>query len=59
MDAVFGFLKEHVFAVIVFTGLVVGFLILRTSPSDVRNLDDLDGLLRDGQPALVEFYSNI
>lgn len=39
-------------------GIVIAFLALRTSPSDVRSVAEVDSLLRDGQPTLVEFYSN-
>ena len=58
MDAVLIFLREHSFAAIVIVGLIAAFLILRTSPSDVSDLSELDDLLQDGQPTLLEFYSN-
>ena len=58
MDAVLSFLREHSFAAIVIVGLIAAFLILRTSPSDVSDLSELDDLLQDGQPTLLEFYSN-
>ena len=39
--------------------LVVGvFLVLRTPASDIASSAELAGVLADGQPTLVEFYSN-
>jgi hypothetical protein len=39
--------------------LVVGvFLVLRTPSSDIASSAELEGVLADGQPTLVEFYSN-
>ena len=39
--------------------LVVGvFLVLRTPASDFASSAELAGVLTDGQPTLVEFYSN-
>lgn len=58
MDVVLSFFREHRVAAIVILCLVAAFLILRTSPSDVSDLSELDSLLQDGQPTLVEFYSN-
>jgi len=58
MDVMLSFFREHRVAAIVILGLVAAFLILRTSPSDVSDLSELDSLLQDGQPTLVEFYSN-
>jgi hypothetical protein len=34
------------------------FILLRSKPSDVESLNELDGLLSTGQPTVVEFYSN-
>ena len=34
------------------------FIFLRSKPSDVESLNELDGLLSTGQPTVVEFYSN-
>jgi hypothetical protein len=59
MDTALDVLKEHGFAATVIFGLIAAFLILRTSPSDVSNLDELNDVLGDGQPTLVEFYSNV
>jgi hypothetical protein len=34
------------------------FIFLRSKPSNVSSLNELDGLLSTGQPTVVEFYSN-
>ncbi len=34
------------------------FILLRSKPSNVASLNELDGLLSSGQPTVVEFYSN-
>jgi hypothetical protein len=40
-------------------GAMVGaFLALRTQASPVASVADVDAILRGGQPALVEFFSN-
>jgi hypothetical protein len=43
--------------------LVVGimaaaFIFLRSSPSQISSLTQLNGLLAKGQPTVIEFYSN-
>ncbi len=51
-------IRENWLLLLVVGGIVVAFLALRTSPSEVRSVAEVDSLLRDGQPTLVEFYSN-
>ena len=34
------------------------FIFLRSKPSNVESLNEMDGLLSTGQPTVVEFYSN-
>jgi hypothetical protein len=34
------------------------FILLRSEPSDLASLDELNGVLSAGQPTVVEFYSN-
>ncbi len=34
------------------------FILLRSKPSNVASLNELDGLLSSGEPTVVEFYSN-
>lgn len=44
---------------LIFLALFAGaFIFLRSKPSNVASLDELDGLLSTGQPTVVEFYSN-
>ncbi|MCB0191545.1 MAG: hypothetical protein KDJ65_06330 [Anaerolineae bacterium] len=39
--------------------LIMGaFIFLRTEPSNIRNADELAKTLTDGQPKVLEFYSN-
>jgi hypothetical protein len=42
-----------------FVGLLIAaFLLLRNRPTDVASLTELEAMLGNGQPALIEFYSN-
>jgi hypothetical protein len=34
------------------------FILLRSEPSDLASLDELNGVLSADQPTVVEFYSN-
>jgi hypothetical protein len=44
---------------LIFLALIAGtFIFLRSKPSNVASLNELDGLLSAGQPSVVEFYSN-
>jgi len=38
--------------------IATAFIFLRSKPSNVASLGELDGLLSAGQPTVVEFYSN-
>jgi hypothetical protein len=38
--------------------LIGGFLVLRTKGSQLASLDEFDALITDGQPVVVEFFSN-
>ena len=39
--------------------VIIGcFVFLRTEPSDIQNGDQLALILNDGQPKVIEFYSN-
>jgi hypothetical protein len=51
-------LRENWLFLLIVGALAVAFLTLRTSPSDVSSLEEVDALLNSGQPAMVEFYSN-
>jgi hypothetical protein len=44
---------------LILLALMVGaFIFLRSKPSDVASVDELNGLLSAGQPTVVEFYTN-
>lgn len=38
--------------------IAVAFLFLRSTPSQLDSLTQLNGLLVRGQPTIIEFYSN-
>ena len=52
------FLRENWLFLVVVGGVITAFLALRTPASEVESVAELDGLLQNGQPTLVEFYSN-
>jgi len=35
------------------------FIFLRSTPTDFNSITELDGVLADGQPVVLEFYSNL
>lgn len=51
-------LRENWLFLLVLGGIVVAFMVLRTPASAVGSLTEVDAILQDGQPTLVEFYSN-
>jgi hypothetical protein len=52
------FLRENWLFLLVVGGVVIAFLALRTPSSAVASVDEVDAALLDGQPTLIEFYSN-
>jgi hypothetical protein len=51
-------LKEN-WVLLAFLGVVAGaLLLLRSKPSNVSDLDELQKALTAGQPTVVTFYSN-
>jgi hypothetical protein len=50
--------KENWLFMLVIAGLVGGFLFLRTPASAVASVGDVDAILVDGRPTMLEFYSN-
>lgn len=52
------FLRENWLILLVVGAVVIGFMALRTPASAVGTVDEVDSLLKNGQPTLVEFYSN-
>jgi len=51
-------LRENWLFLLIVGGIVVAFMALRTPASAVGSMEELDGVLTNGQPTLVEFYSN-
>ncbi len=51
-------LRENWLLLLILGGIVTAFLFLRTPASAVGSVADLDAILQNGQPTLVEFYSN-
>lgn len=51
-------LRENWLLLLVIGGLLAGFLVLRTPASAVSTVSEVDAVLQNGQPTLVEFYTN-
>ena len=50
---------KGLWAVIGIIVLIIGaFIFLRTEPSNIDDVDELTLILADGQPKVIEFYSN-
>lgn len=58
MIQVIAWLKANWLLLIVLASFLGVFIFLRSKPSQVVSLDELNGLLASGQPTVVEFYSN-
>jgi hypothetical protein len=52
------FWRENWLFLIVVSGIVLAFAALRTPASAVGSVAEVDAVLQNGQPTLVEFYSN-
>ncbi len=52
------FLRGSWLLLLLVGGIVAVFLFLRTPASAVGSLTEVDALLQNGQPTLVQFYSN-
>jgi nicotinamide riboside transporter PnuC len=50
--------REYWLLLIVAGVIVVAFLALRTPASAVSSVAEVDAILQNGRPTLVEFYSN-
>lgn len=50
--------RENWLFVLIIGGLITVFLVLRTPGSAVGSVAEVDAMLNNGQPTLVEFYSN-
>lgn len=51
-------LRENWLLLLVVGGIVAAFLVLRTPASAVSSVAEVDTVLQNGRPTLVEFYSN-
>jgi hypothetical protein len=52
------FLRENWLFLLVVGGLVAGFVAFRTRASALGTVTEVDAVLQDGEPTLVEFYTN-
>ena len=52
------YLRENWLFLLIVGGSVVAFLVLRTPASAVGSVAEVDAILQNGQPTLVEVYSN-
>ena len=52
------FLRRNIVAILIIAGLIAGYFIFRTAPSDVASIAELDARMAGSQPMLIEFYSN-
>jgi hypothetical protein len=50
--------RDNWLFILIVGGIIVAFLVLRTPASAVGSVAEVDALLHDGRPTLVEFYSN-
>lgn len=51
-------LRENWLLLLVIGGILLAFLFLRTPGSAVASVEEVDAILTNGRPTLVEFYSN-
>lgn len=51
-------LRENWLFLLAIGGIIGAFLVLRTQGSAVSSVAEVDTVLQNGQPTLVEFYSN-
>jgi hypothetical protein len=58
MIEVSGWIKANWLLLTLLTLIVGAFTLLRTKPSDLASIDELNGVLSANQPTVVEFYSN-
>ena len=52
------FLRENALFLGFLAVLVVGFVVLRTRGTKLTSVDEFDALIGQGEPVVVEFYSN-
>ncbi|MGD8623451.1 MAG: hypothetical protein PVF47_10530 [Anaerolineae bacterium] len=52
------FARDNWLFLLVVGAIAVAFFALRTSPTPLQSMDEVQAILEDGQPTLVEFYTN-
>ena len=52
------FLRSNWLFLLIVGAIAVAYLALRTAPTPVASVEEVQAILQDGQPTLVEFYSN-
>jgi hypothetical protein len=57
-DRLVRFFRENWLFLLTVGGIIVAFLALRTPASAVGSVAEVDAILQNGQPTLVEVYSN-
>jgi hypothetical protein len=45
-------------AAVIILALVMGYLYLHTTPSDLSSVEEFEAVTQGGRPVLLEFYSN-
>ena len=50
--------RENWSTILLITGLIAAYLVLRTPQSDIASVEEFQQRLAQGRPTLVEFYSN-
>ena len=58
MTGVVSWIRVNWLLLLVVAALASAFFLLRSQPSDVGSLDELNGMLAGGRPTVVTFYSN-
>jgi hypothetical protein len=58
MTGVASWIRANWLLLLVLAVLAGAFFLLRSQPSDVGSLDELNGMLARGRPTVVTFYSN-
>jgi hypothetical protein len=58
MSVVQRFGRENWLTLLIVAALAVGYLALRSSPTNIASAEEFLTSLEQGQPTIVEFYSN-
>jgi hypothetical protein len=58
MTGAVSWVKDNWLLLLVLAALASAFFLLRSQPSDIGSLDELNGMLAGGRPTVITFYSN-